>query len=79
MRGFTLRHCMWWLVAVWLSWCSLWAAPSPALPLPSLPAVHYVKPNHPKAVVGLTRAAVEPLRERNPRWQQYVEFLVQHL
>lgn len=80
MRCFTLRHCGWWLVAVWLSWCSQWAAPALALPRPSLPAVHWVKPNSPKAVVvGLTLAAVEALQERDPRWQQYVEFLEQRL
>lgn len=80
MRCFALRYCVWWwLVAVWLSGCSQWATPAPAPPRPSLPAVHYVKPNHPKAVVGLTQDAVEALQERDRRWQQHVEFLEQRL
>ena len=76
MRCFTLRHCVWWwLVAVWLSGCSQWATSAPAPPRPSPAAVHYVKPNHPEAVVGLTQDAVEALHKRYRRWQQYVEFL----
>ena len=81
MRCFTLRHCVWWwwLVAVWLSGCSQWATPAPAPPRPSLPAVHYVKPSDPKAVVGLTQDVIEALQERDRRWQQHVEFLEQRL
>ena len=52
---------------------------SPCSPRPSLPAVHYVKPNHPEAVAGLTQDAVEVLQERDRRWQQYVELLEERL
>ena len=80
MRCFSLRQCVWWLiVAVWFPGCSLWTARTAAPPRPSLPAVTYVKPNHPQAVLGLTQDSVQALQERDGRWQRHVKLLEQRL
>lgn len=42
---------------------------------PPLPAVNFVRPNDPNAVVGLTGAGVENLKRRDAAWRDYAERL----
>ena len=61
-----------------LSGCSLGAAPAPPT-LPALPEIRYVSACDPQAVAGLTKEAVEGLRQRDLMWQKHVERLEQQL
>ena len=66
-----------WLL-IGLSGCSLGTAPAPP-PRPAMPAIWYVPARDPQAAVGLTKEAVEGLRQRDQMWQQYIEQLEQQL
>jgi len=57
-----------------LSGCSFGTA-APPPPSPALPEVAYVAPCDPKAVAGLTREAVEALRNRDLLLQHHIQKL----
>jgi hypothetical protein len=65
-------------ILIGLSGCSLGTAPAPPT-RPALPAIRYVPACDPQAVAGLTKEAVEGLRQRDQMWQHHVEQLEQQL
>ena len=61
-----------------LSGCALGTAPAPPA-RPTLPEIRHVPACDPQAVAGLTKEAVEALRQRDRMWRQHVEQLEQQL
>lgn len=66
------------VLLVVISGCSF-GTTAPPLPHPALPEITYVAPCDPKAVAGLTKEAVEALRNRDLLLQRHIQKLEQQI